>query len=197
MDATPHGEYIADRIEVHRDRLRRCVRFWMPDGLRGKLSDEDIIQDTAVQALRRAGRLQSLGVSHFVWLRGIARDILNMRIREFYGTQQRDVSRERSLAHGSFDDNSSLRLVDALLADTRSPSSVVRTKESCDALRVAIEELSEQDREIILMTFYEGLRTSEVAEIMQITDAAVTTRRTRALGHLRNRLNRIEQSIGP
>ena len=49
----------------------------------------------------------------------------------------------------------------------------------------AIDQLSEDDREIVLMRHHEGLSNQEVAHALSLTEAAASMRYLRALRRLR------------
>lgn len=53
------------------------------------------------------------------------------------------------------------------------------------AVQAAMDRLAETDREMLMLTVWEGLQPREVAEVMQVSAAAVRTRLSRARARLR------------
>jgi RNA polymerase sigma factor (sigma-70 family) len=53
------------------------------------------------------------------------------------------------------------------------------------AVRAALAGLGEVDREVLMLTVWEGLRPSEVAAVLRVSPAAVRTRLSRARARLR------------
>lgn len=64
------------------------------------------------------------------------------------------------------------------------PELSLERRESEEAIREALEHLSPNDREVILLRDYEGLGTSEIAGILSISQDAVRQRHSRAVGRL-------------
>ena len=46
--------------------------------------------------------------------------------------------------------------------------------------------LSEADQEIIRLLFFENLSMSEAAQVLRVTDSSVSSRKLRALAHIRS-----------
>ena len=78
---------------------------------------------------------------------------------------------------------------DDIAAKTAGPNENVAAAELGDAIRVAINNLPDRQREVALLSFGEGLSVSEVAYVLQTTEANVHT-----CIHLARR--RIAQAIG-
>jgi RNA polymerase sigma-70 factor (ECF subfamily) len=66
-------------------------------------------------------------------------------------------------------------LPDLVVSTTAGPSDNAAAEELCDAIRVAIHNLPERQREVALLSLGEGLETTEVAAILQTTEANVHT----------------------
>ena len=52
-------------------------------------------------------------------------------------------------------------------------------------MRIALAALSEQDREVLVLRFLEGLPTRQTAAVLQISEVAVRSRQVRALDRLK------------
>jgi RNA polymerase sigma-70 factor (ECF subfamily) len=55
-------------------------------------------------------------------------------------------------------------------------------------VRLALEKLPPRDREVLVMRYLEGLSNAEIAASLEISEAAVRTRHTRALDRLHDLL---------
>jgi len=71
---------------------------------------------------------------------------------------------------------------------SRQPDSVLLGKEATDVLNKAVEELPEDFRVVFLLRDVEGLSNAQVAEILDLTVAAVKSRLHRARLFLRKKL---------
>ena len=78
-----------------------------------------------------------------------------------------------------------MSLVAQLIDTERTPTSEAIQAELQRRLNTAIDQLSDDDREIILMRHHEALSNQEVAQALQLTEAAASMRYLRALRRLR------------
>lgn len=60
----------------------------------------------------------------------------------------------------------------------------IEGEEAADAIREALEDLDEGDRQVILLRSYEGLDSATVGQILEITPEAVRQRHRRAVARL-------------
>ena len=147
----------------------------------------DIVQETIIEAERDLDGFHGLTEAEMrAWLRTVlTRNIRNV-IRK-YRAQSRDVHRERPL--DARDD----RHAPAFADPGPSPSAVMVSRETSEALEVAIRSLPEHYREIIHLRYRRGLSNDEIARLMGRTEAATRKIWSRALhdlsrqmkGHLR------------
>jgi RNA polymerase sigma-70 factor (ECF subfamily) len=106
-----------------------------------------------------------------------------MTQRRHLGAARRSVQREVPIP-----EESSLQLAYQLLARSPSPSQRLLRRELAQQVRQALAELSETDREILLMRNLEALSNQEVAQVLQIDPVAASQRYGRALLRLRKLL---------
>jgi RNA polymerase sigma-70 factor (ECF subfamily) len=62
------------------------------------------------------------------------------------------------------------------------------------AIRAAVARLGGDDREVLLLTAWEGLKPSEISRVLDIPPATVRTRLHRALGRLKTELDADERN---
>lgn len=121
---------------------------------------EDLAQETFLAVVRAAPRWEPRSAFR-AWLFGIAYNLLH-------------AERRRAAADAASSDGDAMRQVEAQLAAPAADS------ESVVALRAALDALEEQEREILLLREYEGLRYDEIAELHAVPVNTVRSRLFRA-----------------
>ncbi|MDZ4673134.1 MAG: FliA/WhiG family RNA polymerase sigma factor [Gemmatimonadota bacterium] len=76
------------------------------------------------------------------------------------------------------------------LADpaAEAPDFAVEATERADQVQAAIRDLSEQQRTVLALCYYEGLSLRQVAEVLHVTESRISQIRTAAIRNLRARL---------
>jgi RNA polymerase sigma-70 factor (ECF subfamily) len=168
----------------HRPHLHQLVELRMDPKLRARVDPSDVVQETQLEAFRRlADYLERRPMPFRLWLRKTAHERLLKIRRHHLGAAQRAVQREVALP-----DHSSLLLAQQLIAPGSTPSEQFDRREAARLVRQAMAQLSEVDREILLMRNFEGLSNQEVAQVLQIDPATASQRFGRALLRLRKLL---------
>lgn len=173
-----HGQPAFDRLfSRHRDALRATVSLRFDPALRGRLDPSDVVQDTQMEAFRRLPEyLQRQPMPFHLWLRKMAHERLIMMRRRHLGASCRAVASELPLP-----DQSSAMLARNLLSNEQSPSQQVETAELAQRVRLALGQLPDMDREILLMRTFEMLSYDDIACVLEIESAAARKRYGRAL----------------
>lgn len=122
----------------------------------------DVVAETFLTAWRRHREIPP-GDEARLWLYGVARRVLANHRR---GDARRERLRQRLLS----------------FAESAPPADLP----SRLAVRQALAMLPEPDRELLMLTAWEGLEPREVAAVLGISGAAVRTRLSRARTRLRN-----------
>jgi RNA polymerase sigma-70 factor, ECF subfamily len=137
---------------------------------------EDLVHDVFVEVWQRAG--------DFDPSRGSVRTWLLVRVRS------RCLDRKKSPAVRR---RGAMPAEDALCADTRDhgEASVDGTR-----LRTALEALSPDQRGVLVLAYFEGLSSAEIAERLDIPIGTVKSRVSAAMSKLRERLG-VEAPIAP
>jgi RNA polymerase sigma-70 factor (ECF subfamily) len=173
---------LAELLRAQEPALLRLVSLRLHPGLRGRLDPVDVVQEAAVEALRRFAewrRQAALPLS--LWVRLVARQALAQAHRRHLGADMRDALREARPAPSV----SAVSAADALVGDATSPSSAAARDELRGRVLAALEALDELDREIVVLRHYEGLSNEEAAAELAIAPAAASKRFVRALVRLR------------
>lgn len=133
--------------------------------LQGKLDAADLVQETFLEAHRHFAAFRGSTEPEFVgWLRRIMAGVLANTLRRFYGTKARDPRLEEELQVGF--DQSSCVLAGQLIAPGSSPSESASRREQSVIFADALNGLSEDYREVIILRHLEGLTFAAVAERM-------------------------------
>jgi RNA polymerase sigma-70 factor (ECF subfamily) len=166
----------------HQDYLRRVVELRLEVRLRGRVDPSDVVQEGLLEACNRIGDyLSRRPMSFRLWLRQTAQQKLIDLRRRHLTAAQRSVRHELPLPSSS-----SLQLARALLAPAGgSPSQHLAERELVAAVRQALADMSEEDREILLLRNFEELSSQESAVVLGIAPAAASKRYGRALLRLR------------
>jgi RNA polymerase sigma-70 factor (ECF subfamily) len=137
----------------------------------------DVVQEAQLEAARRLkGYLEGPSMPFRLWLRQIAQDRLLNLHRRHVATARRAVGREQPLP-----ERSSAALAEQLLASGSTPCQRLGRRELARRLRQALAQLSEGDREILLLRNFEGLSNQEVGLLLGIDAAAASQRLGRAM----------------
>jgi RNA polymerase sigma-70 factor (ECF subfamily) len=177
-------------LSAHRDYVRRVVDLRMNDDLRRRVDPSDIVQETQLEALRRvADYARDPKLSVRLWMRQIAIDRLNMARRRHVRADKRSVHRELRVP-----DQSAMALARQLVAGAESPSRHIARDELVNLVRTAVDRLGESDREIIVLHAFEGLNSTESAQVLGIEPATARKRYGRALLRMRRLL--VESGLG-
>ena len=143
------------------ERVRRMVRMRLGNALRHRMDSGDILQETFLEALRTFDRFEMRDQGSFInWLARLAEN----RIRDaadYHGALKRTAGREVPLSAG--DQTTDLDL--GLKAGGLLPPESADEAEQVQRLEAAIERLSVEDRELILLRNYAGAAWDTVAQL--------------------------------
>lgn len=182
----------ADEFAVDRFRpyLRLLARARLDPLLRGKLDASDVVQQTLLEA--HQGRDQFRGgttAERAAWLRQILARNLASAVRDLR-RDKRDVARERSLEAALEQSASAL---EAWLADEQSsPSRKAERHERALRVAEALDQLPANQREAVVLRYWEGRPLTDIAAHLHSTTAAVSGLLQRGLKSLRTHLRDLE-----
>jgi RNA polymerase sigma-70 factor (ECF subfamily) len=184
LEAIDRGDpqALEDLLQRHRSALHDFIEIHCDPRLRARIDASDIVQDTQMEVVRRLGDfLASRPMPFRLWLRKKAMDrLLNLR-RDHLTRARRSLAREQALP-----DRSSLLLARPLLARLPSPSQQIEAQELAERVSRAVAQLSDADREILLLRHAEDLPFEEIGCLLDIDPAAARKRFGRALIRLQS-----------
>jgi RNA polymerase sigma-70 factor (ECF subfamily) len=173
-------------LERFRPYLRLLARLQLASRLQAKLDPSDVAQQTLLEAVRSQDQFRgATDGERAAWLRTILARQLAHALRDF-GRQRRDAARERSLEAALAESSACLG---AWLADGGpSPSEQAQRNEQAVRLAEAMERLPEDQREAVLLHYWQGQTTEQVADQMGRSRASVAGLLQRGLRDLRRQL---------
>lgn len=180
-------------LDRHRQRLRGMVAVRMDPRLAARVDPSDLVQETlAVAHCRLDDYLKRKPLPFYPWLRQIAVDRLVDLHRRHVRAGKRAVGREGR--GGLFlSDESMLELGRRVAGSRSTPSSRLRRDDRRLRLKTAMDQLSDRDREVLVLRYLEQMPPHEIAAVLDVSEAAVYTRHVRALERLRRLLDPSEE----
>ena len=174
-------------MDRHREAIRRMIQMRLDHAVARRVDASDVVQDVLLEASRRMkDYIQNPAMPFHLWLRQLAKDRVIDMHRRHRAAQRRSVDREQHLA-GIGDDDKSAADLAALLKDAElTPAAATLRKELEQQFLTALNDLSEDDRELIVMRHFEHLSNSEVAQALNLSAPAAGMRYLRAIRRLRD-----------
>lgn len=171
----------SELLGLFRARVRRLVSIHVDARLVARVDPSDVVQDALLAAAKRLkSYARDRQIAFYPWLRDLTLRRLMDIHRRHVGAQRRAVGRELS----QLPSESASHLIQTLMASGLSPSAIVSRKEQEERLKGELAAMAPVLRDVILMKYFEGLSTAEIAVIQKTTDRTVRRRHTRAIEHL-------------
>jgi len=188
IDRLRHGgdQTLADALTEHTPRLQRIAEMRLDPRLSGRVDVADVLQEVYLEARKRLVRyLEDPTVPVFVWLRGVVMDSLIDFHRRHLGAQMRNAGRDISLLGWGSPQASSVVLAAYLAGSLTSPSRAAIREETARQIEIALADMDEIDREVLVLRHFEQLTNDEVAAALGVKKAAASRRYMRALTRFR------------
>jgi RNA polymerase sigma-70 factor (ECF subfamily) len=180
------GAAVYQLIDRHREPLRRLIQLRLDRAVQRRLDASDVVQDVLLEASQRLpDYLRDPAMPFHLWLRQIAHDHLIDVHRRHRLAERRTVDREQPLDASAFTDRSSIDLAADLKDHELTPAAAAIRHELERRLHSALQQLDEDDREILLMRYFEQFSNQEIAQALGLSEAAAGMRHLRALRRLR------------
>jgi RNA polymerase sigma-70 factor (ECF subfamily) len=187
---------LGELFMLHRDRLWRMLHVRLDHRLTSRVTPDDLLQETYLEAARRIGEyLADPAVPFYVWLRFLALQRVQTAFRAHVGAQMRDVNQEVPLSQDGGVRVSSDSMAGQLVSHMTSPSQAAIRHELQDRLRAVLDAMDPLDREVLALRHFEELGNNEVADILGISKDAASKRHVRALKRLRDLLTELNPSF--
>jgi len=144
--------------------------------VRDKMTAEDIVEEVFVKAWKAIGTCKGKGQTFSAWLYRIAHNHVVNTLRRM----NKRVSLE------------SVEMEIETLIEVTNPEQEVEAKLAKQELLEAMICLSQNQRQVIILKFIEGLNNSEIAQVLGKREGAVRVLQMRALSKLRQELGRVK-----
>jgi len=155
-----------EALGVIYDRLYPSVFRYIYYRVSDQETAEDLAADVFVRMVERIGAYEQGGSPLLAWLYTIARNLVTDHYR-FQG-QANSLPLEESLVAG----------------ETIQPIQTAERRQEQDCLARALEYLTEEQRQVVLLKFVEGREIAEVAEVLGKNERAIRSLQHRALAAL-------------
>ena len=186
MDPLPDEELFARLLQGDEEALETLFARYAPPlyGFLWRLTSdqtlaEDLLQEVFIRLVNYAGKPP---LYFRAWLYTIARNLAYDALRA-HGREQ---------SHRAYSGANS----DEALKDTTQnlPEKVILSRDNEERIRQSLERLPDEQREIVLLRFYQGLSLEEIAAVVEVSLGTVKSRLYRALRLLRGMLLREEMN---
>jgi len=182
-------------LKQHLSWIRTRVQKRLGSFLRQKVETGDVVQDAMLQFLQHGPRLILSDDEQFRFL--LARIVENVICDKYdwFTAKRRQVAKERPLPADT------ILHLDIQGRSVSTPSRVAHRKEQEALIRLAIELLKPQEREILVLREWEKLSFPKIGQRLGITEEAAQKRFNRSLGGLSDKVGalrrgRLSEAIG-
>jgi RNA polymerase sigma factor (sigma-70 family) len=176
---------VADAFTEYRNRLLDFIRSRV-----SSIEDaEDILQDVFYQ-FARVNDLMNPVEQTAAWLYRAARN----RIIDTY-KKKKELSFSVFEDSGNEDEDDLSDFIDILTADEATPETEMLRSFVWDAIKNAIDELPQAQRDILIKTEFEGLPVKEIADKTGVPVNTLLSRKHYAVKHLREKLGEIYEGM--
>ncbi len=158
-------EKLAGLFEDHYDRIARYIYTRIGD----KTEAEDLASEVFLKALESLKSYQERGIPMQAWLYKIAHNLVVDHLRK--------SSKYKTSPIEEFE-----------IKDETDPVSTAETVLEMERVKIAMQELTESQREVVQLRFFSGLTSQEVAQILNKSDGSVREMQSAALAKLRQLL---------
>lgn len=174
-------------LAEHRGWIEAQVRRRLDATLRLEADTQDFVQEAMLDVLRDGPRFVVESAASFRALlsRIVENNVLD-RVRYMH-REQRDRRRMRDLA------SDSILMLDSPVRSVTEPPQRAERSEQIAWMRLALELLEPDDREVIRMREWEGLSFPQLGEQLGISEEAARKRHARALPRLAGKLKMLQQ----
>ena len=180
------AEGIGPLVELYRNYLLLLARVEVGRRLQRKIDASDLVQETCLDAYRCFDRFDGTTEAQFLaWLRTILARRVAKTVRHFLGTQGRDIRQELENDLTQSFDQAGQRLTRLAIPQDEHPSQHVMRREQAVILADALQALSPDYREVMILRHWEDLTFPEIAQRMGRSVDSVQKLWIRALARLR------------
>lgn len=169
-------------LERYLNRILRIVRMKLGPKLRTKMESMDVVQEVMMRAIRGFENFEPKNEAAFLhWISKLVQNEIR-DLADYHGAAKRDFKQETDNQKNSSIDSSLLSNIPA--NSQWKPSFQIRLKEDILELEAAMDQLSENQRDIVIMRQYEGLSFKEIGKELDCSEDAARMQFARAMNKL-------------
>jgi RNA polymerase sigma-70 factor (ECF subfamily) len=147
-----------------------------------RVDASDVLQETYLEAFRRLPTyLEQKPMPFYLWLCWLAPEKVLALHRRHLGADKRAVTHEAPLLPA----DSSATFVSAVIAGHEPSPSQALARAELERLRLALGQLDADERDLIVWRHFEQLSARDMAQLLEISEAAASKRYIRAVERLR------------
>jgi RNA polymerase sigma-70 factor (ECF subfamily) len=180
------NDAIRQFVERSRPRLEALAYLRLGRRLRRHVEVEDVVQETYLRVARLLPRFEYRSVQATIcWLETLCEHVVQDFARHL---RRQPWRRERAAGKGRPTDSSgdaAVRLLDLVPAPMPSPSRSLRQIERFERLETALDGLTQEQREVLILARVHALPIQQIAARMDRSEGAVGMLLTRAARRLR------------
>lgn len=178
---------LQELLAHHLPWIRVHVRQRLGEALRAKEETGDIVQDALLEFLRYGPRFEIRNEAHLRFLLArIAENVLRDR-NDFYTRRRRQAARETPFTEDG------LLVLDGSARPATQPDEALERKQWRAWVRLALELLDPQDRDVIVLRTWDGLEFAEVAQRTELSVDLARVRFHRALPKLAAKIQALQR----
>ncbi len=187
-------EALAQYIDENRNQLAGFVRSITGEHLLARVELDDLIQEVSTAAVSGLPSAPLDQYDPMQWLQQVARRRVVDAHRFHFGAQRRSAARQQSIHGGGNADASAMGLEQMLAVSMTSASAAMSRDIRMIRVQQAIDDLSEEQKEVIRLRYAEGLPTKAIAERLGKTDVATRVLLSRSMRQLEKLLEDVKPS---
>ena len=188
----PEDKINQSDFEKYRNYLKFLARVHLSSQYSIKMDISDVVQQSLLTAFENKHQFRgSTNEEKLAWFRSILIRIVQHAARKL-NAQKRDIKREQSIEQ-SFD-ASSMSLLKTLKASESSPCQRAMTEEQSLQLMNAMEQLPDDQRQALILKYWQGKSMQEMAQSMNKSISAIGGLLHRANKNLRKSINSPDKS---
>lgn len=189
MQTEAQNQTLAEAFQEHRERLLRLAERHLNPVLRRRVSPEDVLQEAVADACRWGGDfVNNASLPVYFRLRAVLLQTITHLERRHLQSAKRDAYRESEPPPRDNLGEEAPPAWDDIPDTATSPLSAAARADRHALLRQALHDLSESDRQIILLRNFDDLSNTECATVLNIDPKAASIRYVRALQRLKVKL---------
>jgi len=176
------GHEFESRVRPLHGRLTLWISLRMGPALLSRMSVDDVLQETLLQAHRSLASFEEVDEDAFRrWIFSIAENRIK-DLHRYHTAKKRDLGREART-------QDERALLERISTGDPTPSSLMRHKETDDRVAEAILRLPEALREILILHAIELVPLRQIAKQMRTRPETIAARYAQSLAALKNELD--------